>query len=1128
MRAFIGTGRLQPKRRRANSQLPALEQPEMVADEIIASGRQRDINNLLERIGNPNHRLTVIYGPSGVGKSSLIYAGLVPILKQRAIGQRDVLPIVIRVYTDWVRDLGKLLLKEQEARGFSLFVKPQSITTILQRLKENYHLNLLTVLIFDQFEELFVAVRDIVERNLLFEFLKTVIGDIPYTQVILSLREEYLHYLLKFERSKKLDTINNILSKNILYYLGNFPIQYSAKFIQKITNKSQFYLEASLSHKLVNDLAGELGEIRPIELQILGYQLQTENITTLDKYQKFGSEKELLTRFFEEVISDCGPENKSVAQKILYVLTDENNTRLLKTKAELVSNLELKTEILDLILRILVSSGLLLLVPEHPADRYQLGHDYFVTFIRTQQGAELLTELEQEREQRKLIEVNRNQIYRRALLSSTVAIISLSVLASFTFFSFLRAKNNEIIALTKSSEVLYSANRKSLAPLIEALRAGRRLKSAIAVGNNTRSQTLAVLQQAVDGVRERNRLEGHNSWLNSISFSLDGQRLATGSADGTVKLWNLETGEEIRTLLGHKGKVNSVIFSRYGKTLNTGSADGTVKRWNLETGEEIRTLLGHKADITSIGFSPDDELIVSGSSDGIVRLLDRQGNPIGQPFPIQNAGITSLSFSPDGKVIVSGSANGIVKLWNIEDKTIGKTFKGHKADITSISFSPDGQTLATASLDGAVRLWNLQGQETQTLQSFGATISSVSFSPDGQTIATGSLDGTVKLWSREGQELQILRGHNNRITSISFSPDGKILATASRDFTVRLWNVEDYNSKTQTLFGHEAAVDSVSFSPDANLIASASFDGTVKLWKRDGRLVRTLEGHQGAVISLSFSPDEKFLASAGRDGTVKLWKLDGTLVKTLEGNQNSVISFSFSPDGKFLASASKDGTIRLWSLDGTLIRIIDAHKGSIYSVSFSPDGKTLATAGRDGTVKFWDVQTGVEIRTLQGYDNTPQGYDNWVDSISFSPEGKTLATADRYGTVKLWDVKTGMEIRTLLGYSDAVTSLSFSPDGTILASGSSYGTVKLWSLADGKLLQTLQSSGAAINSVSFSPDGKTLATASDNKTVMLWNIDLALSSLDELLGRGCDWAGDYLRNNPNVSESDRTLCKDIN
>ncbi|WP_081431150.1 ATP-binding protein [Moorena bouillonii] len=195
LRAFIGTGRLEPKRRRTKSQLPDLEQPEMVADEIIASGRQRDINNLVERIGNTNCKLTVIHGPSGVGKSSLIYAGLVPILKQRAIGQRDVLPIAIGVYTDWVRQLGELLVNSLKARGLSLSVEADSVTSILQQLQENGDRNLLTVLIFDQFEELFSDLPDRVERNLLLRLLKTAIDDIPYTQVLLSLREDYLHYL---------------------------------------------------------------------------------------------------------------------------------------------------------------------------------------------------------------------------------------------------------------------------------------------------------------------------------------------------------------------------------------------------------------------------------------------------------------------------------------------------------------------------------------------------------------------------------------------------------------------------------------------------------------------------------------------------------------------------------------------------------------------------------------------------------------------------------------------------------------------------------------------------------------------------------------------------------------------
>ena len=1126
LRAFIGTGRLQPKRRRANFKVTALEQPEMVADEIIASGRQRDINNLVERIGNTNCKLTVIYGPSGVGKSSLIYAGLVPVLKQRAIGQRDVLPIAIRVYTDWVRQLGELLVNALKARGLSLSVKADSVTSILEQLQENDERNLLTVLIFDQFEELFSALPDIVERNLLLEFLKTVIDYIPYTKVILSLREEYLHYLLQFNRSKKLDTINYIFSPDILYYLENFPSQYSVKFIQNLTTKPHYYLENALINQLVDDLAEELGEVRPIELQIVGFQLQEDKINKLVDYEKIGSKQKLLERFLAGVVNDCGYPNERDARLVLYLLTDENNTRPLKSRAELGSGLlDLRvgeTKNLDLILEIFVNSGLVLLLPEFSTAHYQLVHDYLVPIIRQSTGALIITELEQERLARKEAERSKLRLeeglssksrFRSSVLKTLIILVVLILYNGLLFAR--RVKIRNTVVLTEDSEALFNRNRESLEPFILALKAGTQLKSAIPVGTDTRTKTLAALQQSLYGVRERNRLEGYTSWVNSVIFSPDGEILATGSVDGTVKLWSIY-GQLRHTLQGeYTDTFNSVSFSPDRKILATGSADGTVKLWSIY-GQLRHTLQGHEAEVTSISFSPNGKVIVSGSRDGIVRLWDKQGNPIGQPFPTQNASITSLSFSPNGKVIVSGSSNGIVRLWHRQGNPIGQTFKGHKADVTSISFSPDSKTLATASLDGAVILWNLQGHKKRTLQSSGATINSVRFSPDGQTIATGSSDGTVKLWSREGQELQILPGHNRGITTISFSPDGKILATASKDFTVRLWSVEGYDLKTQTLFGHEAAVDSVSFSPDGNLIASASSDGTVKILDRNGVLITTFTGHQGTVTSLSFSPDGKFLASAGSDGTIKLWSLDGKEIATLGGHRDWVNSISFSPDGKFLTSASKDASVKFWNLETTEeIQTLKGHK----VFEFSPNGKILATASFDGTVKLW-ILTGKELQTLKGHRGA-------VISLSFSRDGQTLATASLDKTIKLWNLQ-GQALATIKGHSGEVNSLSFSPDGTILASGSSYGTLKLWSLPEGKLLQTLQRSGAGINSVSFSPDGKTIATASEDKTVILWNIDLALSSLDELLRRGCDWAGDYLKSNPNVSERDRTLCEDIN
>ena len=416
-RAFVGASYLNPQRQAISSALLQAENPETIAEEIAASGRGQDVKRLRERIGGTEHKLTVIHGQSGVGKSSILQGGLIPALQQQAIGERDALPILLRVYTNWVGMLGQSLAQAfEEVRGNQLFANLDSSAAILEQLRKNGDRNLLTVLMFDQFEEFFFVYPDQGQRRAFYEFLRVCL-DIPFVKVILSLREDYLHYLLEFERLFDLNVINNnILDKNIRYYLGNFSPDDAKAVVQSLTERSQFYLDSELIDQLVRDLAGELGEVRPIELQIVGTQLQTEKITTLEKYRQFGTKEKLVERFLEEVITDCGAENERVAQLILYLLTDENGTRPLKTRAELAADLVAEVEKLDLVLEIFVASRLVLLLPESPADRYQLVHDYLVSFIRQQQGDKLITELAKERTRRKLSEdrltrvVNANEI----------------------------------------------------------------------------------------------------------------------------------------------------------------------------------------------------------------------------------------------------------------------------------------------------------------------------------------------------------------------------------------------------------------------------------------------------------------------------------------------------------------------------------------------------------------------------------------------------------------------------------------------------------------------------------------------------------------------------------------------
>ena len=446
LRAFIGAGRLKPQRQ-ARSSLGQVERQARVPQEISASGRQQDIKRLKQRIGDTQHRLTVLYGPSGVGKSSVVEAGLIPTLRQTTIGPCDVVPVLLSVYTSWVQELGKALTAALGALSISakLATDCKSPEAILEQLRHNEQHHLLTVLILDQFEEFFFIYKTPAKRKRFFEFLRTCLN-IPFVKVVLSIREDYLHYLLEGSRRVQLDVINdNILDKDILYYIGNFSPQDAKSIIQSLTQRSQVHLEPELLDALVKDLASDGEEVRPIELQVVGAQLQTETIATLAQYQEHGPKEKLVQRYLAEVVADCGPENQRLAELVLYFLTDENNTRPLKTRGELEKDLEAisadllaESNQLDLVLRIFLESGLVFLLPEIPADRYQLVHDYLVVFIRQQEEPklkELAAELEKEREHRKRSEEERkrseeqlNRVLRQRLRIAIATGVGMSIL----------------------------------------------------------------------------------------------------------------------------------------------------------------------------------------------------------------------------------------------------------------------------------------------------------------------------------------------------------------------------------------------------------------------------------------------------------------------------------------------------------------------------------------------------------------------------------------------------------------------------------------------------------------------------------------------------------------------------
>uniref|UniRef100_A0A8J6ZUS6 Novel STAND NTPase 1 domain-containing protein n=1 Tax=Desmonostoc muscorum LEGE 12446 TaxID=1828758 RepID=A0A8J6ZUS6_DESMC len=892
-RAFVGASYLNPQRQAISSAQLQVENPETIAQEIAASGRGQDVKRLRQRISGTEHKLTVIHGQSGVGKSSILQGGLIPALQQQAIGERDALPILLRVYTDWVGMLGQSLARVfEEVRGNKLSVNLDSSAAILEQLRKNADRNLLTVLMFDQFEEFFFVYVDQSQRRVFYEFLRVCL-DIPFLKIVLSLREDYLHYLLELDRLFDLSVINNnILDKNIRYYLGNFSPADAKAVVQSLTERSHFCLETDLIDELVQDLAGDLGEVRPIELQIVGTQLQTEKITTLEKYRQFGTKEKLVERFLEEVIHDCGTENEQVARLVLYLLTDENGTRPLKTRAELVADLVAEVEKLDLVLEIFVASRLVLLLPESPADRYQLVHDYLVSFIRQQQDNGILAELNREREQRlqaeeriktvreeiKTVEVKLQQV--QTTLEQAEAKLTEAQRATEAA----EAARKEAQKATELERAGVNALRQSeyagLELLVSAVQSAKELKTLVKDGRPLEKypaiSPIFALDSILNKIKERNQFQGHQGYVYSVSFSPNGKTIATASLDNTARLWNLQ-GQLLQEFKGHRHGVGSVSFSPDGKTIATASSDNTARLWMLN-GQLLQEFKGHQAEVYSV------------------------------------------SFSPDGKTIATASLDNTARLWNLQGQLL-QEFKGHQAYIWDVSFSPDGKTIATASLDKTARLWTLNGQLLQEFKGHQERVYGVSFSPDGKTIATASEDKTARLWTLNGQLLQEFKGHQGILNSLSFSPDGKTIATASSDNTARLWTLN--GQLLQEFKGHQGSVNSVSFSPDGKTIATTSSDSTARLWMLNGQLLQEFKGHQGRVWGVSFSPDGKTIATASLDNTARLWTLSGQLLQEFKGHQGFVLSVSFSPDGKTIATASADKTARLWpvqSLDQLLLR----------------------------------------------------------------------------------------------------------------------------------------------------------------------------------------------------------------
>ncbi len=570
---------------------------------------------------------------------------------------------------------------------------------------------------------------------------------------------------------------------------------------------------------------------------------------------------------------------------------------------------------------------------------------------------------------------------------------------------------------------------------------------------------------------------GHTLKVNCVVFGPDGLWLASGGADNSIKIWDVTTGRELRSLPGHTGWVNALAVSRDGRWLASGSNDRSVRIWDVTSGQELQILTGHSGAVVSLAFSADGRLLASGSADNSVRLWDLQAGRERQILKGHTGWVTSLAFSNDGKLLASGGADRLIKLWDTASGRERDKLSQHNDRLTALAFSLDDEFLASASADGKVCQSRIGSIQTCFAgKPNGSAV--VALSLIGGTLKSAGADGSITFWDgklgKEKRTALSAGDEPNIMTGAAFSADGNVIATTTGNRTVSLLSGET-GKLLRTLESRSTGFYAVAASSDGKWLASGSNDRSVRLWQTStGRELPRLSGSSGWITSISFSPDNRLIASGSLSGEVKVWDLrGGREAYSLATDLGSINAVSFSHDNKWLAAAGVQHKIKIWDVATKTSRVLTGHAGEITGISFSPEGNLLASSSTDKTIRMWDPVSGQALKILA---NLP----DQVNAVSFSPDGKSLAAAGADKTITIWDISSGQLLKSLRGHNGEILSLAYSADGKLLMSGSSDHSARIWDSVSGSELHSLAQGSGNVNSVSFGNDGSWVLAGDDD------------------------------------------------
>lgn len=1076
-------------------------------------------------------RLTLLYGPSGVGKSSVLRAGVIPALRRRArqnLLRRGAPEFAVAYFNAWRDDpLSGLTAAVEAAVAAALGAPlplaggepgwPQALQAWAARVDGDL------LLLLDQFEEYFLYHRQEQGNDTFSVWLPRLVADGAWrVNVLISIREDALARLDYFEGKIprlfdnfiRIEHLDDGAAREAIYK----PIQ---QYNRVHPDQPPVEIEPGLVDAVLKELGsgrvtltqGGHGQVEEGErearvetpfLQLVMTRLWDQEMATGTRVlrgetlHRLGGAEHIVRTHLDETMSALSPDEQDTAARLFRYLVTPSRTKIAHTSRDLAEYAGRTLADIEPTLEKLARSDIRILRPVPPpldqpeAPRYEIFHDVLAAavldwrtrYVQRQEQIEAEQRLAAERvavEARLAQEKRRVGRLRLALLGVSLLLLTVVALALYAFQQ--RDAASRATAESAAQQKINAA-RELAATAATQMTFDPQLALALAV----EGLGIAPTAQGEQALRlllmnpARAVLRGHSDTVNGAVFSYDGRWLATFSDDRTVQVWEFKTLRRV-AVLKHEDRALGAAFSPDSAFLLT-TDGGTVARvWDVTTGL-ARFQVESASPLTAVAWSPDGRWIAAASEARLGSVLVAQAGSGQVEAEISQGGVAWLGFSPDGTALMAAGEDGVARLWETASGKMLKTLEGHTGTITTAAFRRDGKQVVTGSADKTARVWDAAtGKTVRELDGFTEPVHSVAIGDDGRRVLAASAEDTALLWDLSGSEPPLkLEGHTGRVNRATFSRDGKLVLTAGNDQTARVWDAIT-GAEIQTLRGHDQEVTFAAFSLDGRSIVTTSSDETVRLWELDlAPVPLELVGHRSGVRSVAFSRDGKLVLTGANDGTARLWDAStGQVIREfkpdLPAGKSVTLLAGFGPGDEWIVTAGDRA--RIWEAStGQLLYEFEQPGFVFAAATVSADRRYLAgivvpetdavLGLGSGRVRVWQV--GARAAPVE----IPQG--SWEGVLALSPDSQGLLVPGPENTAVIRNLATGQARIELRGHAYFVWDVTYSPDGRLVATGSGDGTARVWDAATGTLVAELRGHPYGVTQVAFSPDSKLVLT----------------------------------------------------